>query len=98
METESFIAADEFCAIHQIEYSFIKSLHDLGLVEITYIKDVGYLKEKQIKKLEKILRLHTDLEINAEGIDTISHLLLRMRKMEQEIYILKNKLRLYEDF
>lgn len=97
METESLIPTDEFCAFHNIEYSFISSLQDVGLIKIITLKETRYISESQVKKLEKILRLHDELEINIEGIDTISHLLQRMRRMQIEIHALKNKLRLYED-
>ncbi len=97
MSTEHLIPADKFCIYHNIEFSFIRNLQELGLLEITIIAGINYIPEDQLEKLERMLRLHDDLEINLEGIDTITHLLGRINKMQAEINALKNKLRLYED-
>jgi hypothetical protein len=44
-----------------------------------------------------MIRLHRELEINPEGLDTIDHLLGRMSRLQEEVIMLKNRLRLYED-
>jgi hypothetical protein len=51
---------------------------------------------KQLTELEKLVRLRYELDINLEGIDAIIHLLKKLQGMQDEIIILKNKLRLYE--
>jgi hypothetical protein len=92
------IPANEFCASHNIEISFIESLQETGLIEITTIKETEYIQESQLYDLEKIVRLYYELDINLEGIDTVIHLLQRMNDMQDEITLLKNRLRLYEQF
>lgn len=96
MQTEYLIALDEFCANHNIEISFISSLQQTGLVEITTIKETGFIDAGQIQQLEKFIRLYYELDINMEGIETITHLLKRINSLQDEITTLKNKLRLYE--
>lgn len=97
MQTEHFISADKFCIYHNIEFSFIKNLEDFGLIDVKTFEETRYIHEDEVGKIERMLRLHNDLEINMEGIDTITHLLDRMNSMQEEIRILKNKLRLYEE-
>ena len=97
MQTEHFISADEFCIHHNIEFSFIKNLEDFGLIKLKMFEESRYIHEDELEKLERMLRLHNDLEINMEGIDTITHLLERINNMQEEIRNLKNKLRLYEE-
>ena len=41
MDTNYLISVDEFCANHDIEISFISSLAETGLIEITTIKETG---------------------------------------------------------
>jgi len=96
MQTEYLIALDKFCANHNIEISFISSLQQTGLVEITTIKETGFIDAGQIQQLEKFIRLYYELDINMEGIETITHLLQRINSLQDEITTLKNKLRLYE--
>jgi hypothetical protein len=96
MQTHYLIAVDEFCAKHNIEISFISSLQQTGLIEITTIKETGFIDTGQIQQLEKFIRLYYQLDINLEGIETITHLLERINTMQNEITILRNRLRLYE--
>lgn len=96
MLKEHLIPADDFCISHNIEISFISSLHENGLIDITTIDETVYIYPKQLPQLEKISRLHYDLGINLEGIETITYLLDRIDEMQNEITLLQNRLRLYE--
>ncbi len=98
MQTEYLIAVDEFCACHNIEVSFISSLQQTGLIEITNIKETLFIDADQLQQLEKFIHLYYELDINLEGIETISHLLQRINAMQAEITSLRNRLRLYETF
>ena len=97
MQEQVLISADEFCTFHNIEFSFMRNLQEFGMIEIVSSQEGNYIPENQLEKLERILRLHHDLQINLEGIDAISHLLNRVDQMQSEIIRLQNKLRLYED-
>jgi hypothetical protein len=96
MKTEYLVAIDEFCTSHNIEISFISSLQRSGLIEITTIKESDFIETDKLQQLEKFVRLYYDLDINLEGIETISYLLQRIGSMQDEIRALRNKLRLYE--
>jgi len=96
MQTEYLITIDEFCTKHNIEVSFINSLQQTGLIEITTIEEVGFIQTEQIQQLEKFMRFYYELDINLEGIETISHLLQRVTDLQEEITELRNKLNLYE--
>jgi hypothetical protein len=96
MQTEHLIPADSFCIHHNIELSFIHSLHSTGLIEVVTIEQSIYIDTDQIERLEKYVRLHVDMGINLEGIEAISHLLYRVDALQNSVRDLKNKLRLYE--
>lgn len=96
MQKENLIPANEFCLHHNIEVSFINSLQDYGLIECIIIDDNPFIAASQLTELEKLLRFHYDLDINLEGIDVIIHLLNRLKSMQEEMAVLKNRLRLYE--
>ena len=98
MNKGNMIPANEFCASHNIEITFINSLQDAGLIEVTIINETEYIHESQLNELEKIVRLYYELDINLEGIETVTHLLQRINDMQDEIMFLKNRLRLYESF
>lgn len=71
MAKANLISASEFCVYHNIEYTFISNLKEFGLVEIVQVQQTDYIPEDQLEKLERMIRLHRELEINPEGIDTI---------------------------
>lgn len=95
MENNNLVPTAQFCEFHQIEFSFINSLSDYGLIELISIEEKQYLSFDQLKDLEKMIHLHYDLDINIEGIEAISHLLTRVDDLHQELTNLKNKLAFY---
>lgn len=97
MQTKYLITVDEFCTSHSIEDSFISSLQQNGLIEIITIEEARFIDAEQLQQLEKFIRFYYELDINLEGIETITHLLQRVNAMQQEITELRNRLRLYED-
>lgn len=96
MQHEDLVAANEFCSHYNIEYSFISSLQQSGLIEVTTVQETGFIPLSELKKLEKLIRLHYDLDINLEGIEAITFLLQKVEHMQHEISSLQNRLRLHE--
>ena len=96
MQTEYLVRIDEFCIKNNIEISFIRTLQETGLIEITIVEETGFIDAVQLQQLEKFIRLYYELDINLEGIETISHLLRRINDLQDEIITLRNRLSLYE--
>ena len=92
MEKQELIPVKDFCTHHNIEFSFVSSLENSGLISITSVQSSSFIHEDEIHKLEKFVRLHYDLDINIEGIETINYLLDRIEDMQREIVTLKNKM------
>src|SRR5258706_9862137 len=92
MQNKNLVPVKEFCERYNVEFSFISSLEEFGLMEIATIEQKQFIYTSQLQQLEKIIRLHYELDINMEGIEAITHLLDRIGRMQQEIAHLKNKL------
>jgi hypothetical protein len=97
METENLIPVQQIITHQHVEVSFIHSLHEFGLIEITTVEETPYLFRDQLGDLERMIRLHYELDINLEGIEAISHLLQRVTNLQEELNAMKNKLRIYEE-
>lgn len=95
--TQDFIIADEFCTSHHIEMSFIHSLKDHGMIETVFVDQALCIHADELPRIEHIVRLHRDLDINLEGIEVINDLLQRIEEMQDEIARLKKRLDLFED-
>lgn len=87
------IAATDICTHHGVEYTFINSLGEAGLVKIKIVKKNAYIPDTELQSLEKMIRMHQDLDINIAGIEAIVHLLDRVEQMQEEMRSLRNRLR-----
>lgn len=95
MAAQKLTAVKEFCVHHNISSEFIISLHNNELIQLVTVKRTMYIPENGLQLLEKIIRLHNELQINIEGIQTILHLLSSIEKKEKELTSLKNQLSFY---
>lgn len=98
METAKLISIQQFCEYYNVPKTFINALHEYELVEVIVTNDEDYLKTAQLNEVEKIMRLHYDLDINLEGIDVIYNLLKQVESLQDEIVSLKNRLNFYDNF
>ena len=98
MKTEHLIPLIDFCKNHDIHDSFLHELQEIGLVQIVSVHKSYYIEQDYLPKLEQIIRFHRDLHINVEGVDVILRLLDQIRETKDEMKVLQNRLRLYEDF
>jgi hypothetical protein len=98
METLNYISINQFCTHHNVPISFVTELHNFQLIEIVTIENSQYLYETQIKDLEKLIRLHFELDINLEGLDAIYNLLKQVESLKLDIVRLENKLKRFENY
>jgi hypothetical protein len=64
MQQEHLISTEEFCTHYHVEYSFIDSLQQYGLIEITRVNESAFIDTEKLNEIEKLVRLHYDLDIN----------------------------------
>jgi len=97
MIKKHLIPTQTLCSHYNIEISFVDALDKMGLIQIEIIEQNEYIHQDQIGNLEKIIRLHNELNVNLEGIDVVFNLLEKERELRNELIALKNRLRLYEN-
>ena len=97
MDTQDYISVEVYCKHNNTEVTFITTLQDYDLLEIISVDDVQYIPSHQLAEVEKMLRLRNDLDIKTEGIDVVYRLLQKIKDMQQEMDMLRSRLRLYED-
>jgi hypothetical protein len=94
---KNLIAITTLCSHYEIEISFIDALCNTGLIQIEIIEQNQFIHQDQINDLEKMIRLHHELNVNIEGIDVVFNLLAKERQLKEELMALKNRLSLYEN-
>jgi hypothetical protein len=96
MNSEQLIPTEQFCTHYSVTASFVTELNEIGLIETVTIDETNFIQIPQVTKIERMIRLHEDLNINIEGIHAIDVLLERIDSIQQEMLAIKNRLRLYE--
>ena len=97
MSLENLIPLDQLCTHYKVEMSFFTNLNEFGLIEIRTIEQSQYVHQDITSDIDKIIRMHHELDINFEGIDTIFNLLEKIKALQAELITTKNRLKLYED-
>ncbi len=96
MDTQELIIVEVFCQEYQIETNLIHDLEDFGLIQTIVYKDNKYINKNELVFIEKVIRLHNELNINKEGIQVILDLVEKVNNLQTEVKYLKNRLGLYE--
>ncbi len=93
MNIEDFIPLQEICTHYDIEVSFVNELREIGLVQINVIEEKYYVHQDQIRNIEKMIRLHHELDVNIEGIDIVFNLLQKVSDLQDELKLTKGRLK-----
>ena len=96
MNIKNLITIQKICTHYKVPESFIDSLYEFELIEIVKEDNNRCVSITQIKTIEKLMRLHFDLNINLEGVHAISNLLNQVETLQERVNYLKNRLDLYE--
>lgn len=96
MAQQELIVIETICTHYEIEVSFVDALSNLGLIEIHTYEETKCISEEKVADLEKMIRIHQDLEVNPEGIDVIFNLLRKVDSLQNELSETKIRLRRYQ--
>ena len=97
MAEQELIRIETLCLHYEIEVSFFNALDNVGLIKIETIGQQIFIHEDKISKLEKMIRLHQELNVNIEGIDVVFNLLQKVDNLQNELTSVNNRLKLYEN-
>jgi len=91
------IPIQKICETYQVSELFFENLQEYNLISLIKENNEFWIEENELNKIEKIMRLHFDLDINMEGIDVIISLLNKINQLNKEISFLQKQLKIYED-
>jgi len=58
---------------------------------------VQCVHQDTLSDIEKMIRIHRELDLNIEGIDVVFNLLQKVASLKSELNLVRNKLQLYEN-
>lgn len=95
MSEKDILKLEKFCELYEVPTSFVDSLNQFELINLTTIDDEMYIENEELPNIEKYIRLHYDLDINMEGLDVINNLLQKIESLKKQIVLLENELKYY---
>ncbi|MGB5323582.1 chaperone modulator CbpM [Lutimonas sp.] len=97
MDTQKYIPVRHLCDLYHTEVSFFRELDEKGLVEIISLENSLYVHKDKLYEVERIIRIHRELNVNIEGVDVVLNLLEKLDQLQNEVLRIQSRLRLYED-
>ena len=92
MRQENYISIKTFCEHHGVQESFVLSMQEFELLRVDHVEEEAFIPMEELPILEKMVRLHRELDINPEGIQAVYHLLEQVQNLQQEVVALRRKL------
>ncbi len=89
------ILLQRFCSEYDVPVSFIEALSEYELIQLDNNQGIPV---EQINTIEKMIRLHYDLDINFEGLQAVHNLLNQIDELQEEVRRLNNRLDFYNQF
>jgi len=90
------ISVQQFCIHYNIPESFIDSLSNFELIELVEMDSDKHIYFEDINRIEMLIRIHYELNVNYEGLDIINNLLNEINSLQEDIINLRNRMNLYE--
>ncbi len=86
MSTSETIPVEQICIHHRVTRTFLQSLGEQGLVRITHTETAEEcVPIEEMRTLERLIRLHHDLNLDAEALDVVAGLLARIEALREEL-------------
>jgi chaperone modulatory protein CbpM len=92
-----YIAIEEFCSHHGVEVMLVREFADFGLIRLERLEDREVVPDEEVSRLERMLRLSQELEVNKEGIAIILQMREELKQLRRERELLDYRLRQLEE-
>lgn len=96
MEKENYILLQDFCEVTKAKPEFLMQLFEHDLIQHITYNNTPAIHQKELPTIERMLRLHYDLNVNIEGLQIITHMREKMMLLQEEILLMKRKLKRFE--
>ena len=93
----NYIEIEKFCTHHGIQVTLVREFADFGLVHLQEQEKKAFVPEEEIEKLERMIRLHSELGINKEGLEIILNMRDQLDSLNSELETIRYRLRQLED-
>ena len=96
METYQLIKFEDVCIHHDLDTGFVETIKTFEIINFIVKDNVHYIAIDDMPVIERVIRLHYDLQINMEGIAVINRMRSKIENLQETIQKLQNKLAVYQ--
>ncbi len=93
----NYIEIEEFCTHHGIQVTLVREFADFGLVHLQEQEQKALVPAEEIEKLERMIRLHSELGINKEGLEIILNMRDQLVSLSSELETIRYRLQQLEE-
>jgi len=97
MNSREYIEIGQLCDRYELELTFFSGLEEFELISIVSVEESRCVHLDEIRKIERMVRLHKDLDINIAGIEAVVNLLTKIETLQEELSRARGRLSLYEN-
>ncbi len=84
-EFRQYISVEKLCNVYHISLDEVLIMEEHELIEVTYVEEKMLLDMDEIAKLERYMRLYSDLGVNIQGLAVINDLLDEVERLNKEL-------------
>lgn len=92
----NYIEIEKFCTHHGVQVTLVREFADFGLVHLQEQEKKAVVPEEEIEKLERMIRLHSELGINKEGLEIILNMRDQLLNLNSELETIRYRLKQLE--
>lgn len=86
----------DVCVHHKLDDVFITQIQEFEMVKIVLKNNIQYISTEEMPVIERVIRLHYDLNINMEGIEVIQQMRSRIENLQEMVHQLKQQIAIHQ--
>lgn len=96
METHQLIKFEDVCLHHNLDNGFITQIKEFEIIKFIIKDNILFIAITDMPVIERVIRLHYDLNINMEGIEVIQQMRNRIESLQKTVQQLQNQLAIHQ--
>lgn len=84
MFNDEIVLVEVFCEAYNITSESVSQWHKMGLIELLNEDNKSYLRNDELEKIEKLIKIQTELQVLPADIDIVYNLIEQLKYLQQE--------------
>jgi len=90
MDISNYISVNRLCNEYSLDVYFFEYLYNQGIIQLVVWENLEYIELEVLDKVEKLIRIHQDLEVPVNSLDVVINLLEKIETLQKEVNTIRN--------